>query len=64
MPLSKLTAQVAVEAIIGEPSAYDRLVVLQVWEDALGAGVSRFYLDQLVAASPFMDQTDVRRWRS
>lgn len=59
----KLTAQVAVEAIITDPGAYDRLVVLQVHEDAQQAGVSTFYLDAMVKVAN-IDQAEVRRFRS
>ena len=45
--MSKVTAQVAVEAILNTPDAYTPETMRIVFDDAAKAGVSDFYLDQL-----------------
>lgn len=44
---SKTTAQVAVEAILNLPEAYDLSTMQQVREVAVREGVDNFYLDPL-----------------
>ena len=43
----KVTAQVAVEAIVNEPSGYDTSTMSLVLAHAVGVGVSEFYTDML-----------------
>lgn len=43
----KLVAQLAVEAVINDPMAYDHDTVETVKAVARSAGVAKFYLDQL-----------------
>lgn len=62
--MDKLTAQVAVEAMINHPDGYDRLTVLSVLEVARRVGVSDFYLSMLVKAHPTLSASDVRRFQS
>lgn len=45
--MSKVTAQVAAEAIANLPDEYDRATVATVLADGIAAGVSDFYLDIL-----------------
>jgi len=49
--MSKVTAQVAVEAIVNDPTAYDRETVEVVRADAIALGVSSFYVDMLPEVS-------------
>lgn len=43
----KATAQVAVEAILNMPDAYDFPTMMQVRETGIAAGVSNTYMDPL-----------------
>lgn len=45
--MDKITAQVAVEAIVANPAAFDRDTVEAVRRTATEVGVAAFYLDML-----------------
>lgn len=47
MAINKTTVQVAVEACINTPQAYDRETMRTVLRSGISAGISPFYTDQL-----------------